>query len=152
MKTIILSVILIVTLGCSKSNEEKSFTPQAIVPTLIGKGYFSGNENISAQNTVIYNSATWNNILITISPWKLQQFTETTGVDFNNYQLIAVIDTLYPSPNYEVKITTITENENNIVVKYEKLVTPTGLDVYAQSFHIVKMPKSIKPVVFVLLQ
>ena len=152
MKTIILSVILIVTLSCSKNNEGKSFTPQNVVPALIGKGIFSGNENISAQNTVIYDSVVWINILSTISQWKLQQFTETTDVDFNTFQLIAVIDTLYPSPTYEVKITTITENENNIVVNYEKIFTPSASSVYAQSFHIVKMPKSIKPVTFVLLQ
>ena len=152
MKTIILSVILIVTLSCSKNNEEKSFTPQNVVPALIGKGIFSGNENISPQNTVIYDSAVWNDILNPLDQGTLQQFTETTGVDFNTFQLIAVIDTLYPSPTYEVKITTITENENNIVVNYEKIFTPSASSVYAQSFHIVKMPKSIKPVTFVLLQ
>ena len=107
MKTIILSVILIVTLGCSKSNEEKNFTPQTIMPTLIGKGNLSATESLQSQNTVIYDSAAWNNILSTISPGRLQELTETTSVDFNTFQLIAVIDTLYPSPTYEVKITTL---------------------------------------------
>ncbi len=148
MKTLILSMLLILTLSCSKNNEENSFTPKTIIPTLIGKGLLSGNENISPQNTAFYDTSTWNNILNSFDSGTLQQLTETTGVDFANFQLIAVFDTLYPSPIYEVNITNITENLDNIVVSYEKIYAPSGSSVYAQSFMIVKIPKSTKPVVF----
>jgi hypothetical protein len=150
MKTLILTMLLILTLSCSKNNEENSFTPKTIIPTLIGKGDLGASENISPQNTVIYDNTNWNNILNSLQSYTLQQFTETTDVDFTNFQLIAVFDTLYPSPVYHVNITNITENLNNIVVSYEKIFAPSPISEYAQSFIIVKIPKSTKPLVFQL--
>ena len=150
MKTLILSMLLMLTVSCCKSNEENSFTPKTIIPTLIGKGLLGGSENISPQNIVIYDNANWNNILNSLQNYTVQEFTETTGVDFANFQLIAVFDTLYPSPIYDVNITNITENLDNIVVSYEKIYAPSGSSVYAQSFIIVKIPKSTKPLVFQL--
>lgn len=150
MKTILLSMLLFFIFSCSDSKEENKFVPQTIIPILIGQGNLGGSENIAPQNTVIYDSTNWNTFLNSCGQGTTQQFTETTGVDFNNYQLIAIFDTLYPSPTYNVAITNVTENLNEIVVTYEKTFAPSGSSVYAQSFYISKIPKSTKPVVFQL--
>lgn len=147
-KTLILSLVLFLTISCNNSVEENSFTSQTITPTLIGKGSLMGSENILPQNVVYYNISGWNTILNSIDQFRLAQFTETTNVDFNNFQLIAVFDNVYPSPTYDVSITNITENENNIVVTVTKTLNPSDATIVDQKFHIVKIPKSTKPVVF----
>lgn len=147
-KTLILSLVLFLTISCNNSVEENSFTSQTITPTLIGKGSLMGSENILPQNVVYYNISGWNTILNSIDQFRLAQFTETTNVDFNNFQLIAVFDNVYPSPTYDVSITNITENENSIVVTVTKTLNPSDATIVDQKFHIVKIPKSTKPVVF----
>lgn len=150
MKTFILSLVLFTIISCSKNDAVASFTPQTITPILIGKGNLSGSENISQQNIAIYNSTEWNIILNSLEQGTTSEFSETTGLDFNNYQLIALFDNLYPSPKFDIIITSITENVDNIIVNYQKIPLPIISSVYSQSFYIVKIPKSTKPVVFQL--
>ena len=118
------------------------------MPVLIGKGSLMGSENIPQQNIVISDSANWNLILNSIDLFRLAQFSETTNVDFVNFQLIAVFDKVYPSPTYEFKIASIVENSNNIIVIVQKTLRPSAVTIFDQKFHIVKIPKSPKPVVF----
>ena len=148
MKKLILSLVLFLTLSCNQSKDEINFTPQTIIPVLIGKGSLMGSENIPQQNIVISNIANWNIILNSIDAFRLAQFSETTNVDFVNFQLIAVFDKVYPSPTYEFKIASIVENATNIVVTVQKTLRPSIAAVVDQKFHIVKIPKTLKPVVF----
>lgn len=147
MKKIILSIILIVTLSCSKSDDKVSFRPQYMSFTLIGMGNLTASDNIPKQNIIIRDSTAWSNILNALSQETIQQFTETTNIDFNNYQLIAVFDTPYPSSTFDLEIIGITEYENKIEVARQYFSTPTATIVYPQSYHIVKMRKSTKPIV-----
>ena len=151
MKTLILSLIILTTLSCSKNNDPAptpAYSPTTITPILIGKGNLSGRENIPQQNITIYNSADWNNLLSLIQVDTVSEFTETTTLNFNNYQLIALFDNIYPSPKFDIKITSITENVDNIIVNYQKISTSIINSVYAQSFYIVKIPKYAKQVIF----
>lgn len=151
MKNLILLIVLILTIGCSKSAEnpaEINSVPQTISTSLIAKGSLMGSENISQQNVVFYNTATWNSILNSIDTFRLAQFTETTNIDFSLFQLIAVFDNVYGSPTYNINIVSVIENANNIIVTVQKVYEPSAASVMDQKFHIVKIPKSIKPVVF----
>ena len=147
MKSIFLIFIsFFMLLSCSNSDD--SFTPQNITPILIGKGSLMGSEGINPQNLVINNQQDWNNIINLIDQFRLNNFTETTNVDFNTYQLIAVFDEVYGSPTYQINISSIVENLNNITVTVEKIYKPSIASVMTQEFHIVKIPKSSKPVIF----
>ncbi|MBC7557479.1 MAG: hypothetical protein H7195_11025 [Chryseobacterium sp.] len=115
--------------------------------TLIGMGNLTASDNIPKQNIIIRDSTAWSNILNALSQETIQQFTETTNIDFNNYQLIAVFDTPYPSSTFDLEIIGITEYENKIEVARQYFSTPTATIVYPQSYHIVKMRKSTKPIV-----
>ena len=148
MKTLILCLVLFLTLSCSNNDANTSSSPQTIMPVLIGKGSLMGSENIPQQNIVISDSANWNLILNSIDLFRLAQFSETTNVDFVNFQLIAVFDKVYPSPTYEFKIVNVVENSTNIVVTVQKTLQQSSVTVIDQKFHIVKIPKSPKPVVF----
>lgn len=148
MKTLILSAVLFLTLSCSNNDANITASSQTIIPVLIGKGSLMGSENIPQQNIVISNTANWNLILNSIDAFRLAQFAETTNVDFANFQLIAVFDKVYPSPTYEFNIVSIVENSTNIVVTVQKTLKQSIATIVDQKFHIVKIPKSTKPVVF----
>jgi len=140
--------ILLLTLSCNESKED-DFTSQTITPVLIAKGDWLGSENVLQQNTVVYNNSKWNDILSSIDQYTLARFSET-NVNFNDFQIIAVFDKLYPYPTYKLNIVSITENENNIVVVVHKKYSPSAATVLSQQYQIVKIPKSDKPVVFEL--
>ena len=146
MKTLIFSFVLFLSLNCNNNDDNNIETP--ITPILIGKGSLKGSENISPQNIVIYNANDWNTILNSIDSFTLAQFSETTNVNFNNFELIAVFDNVYPNPSFDVNISSITENQNNIVVTVTKTYNPAITANIDQKYHIVKIPKSTKPVVF----
>ena len=148
MKTIISIFVILLLISCSSSTETENFNTQPITPILIAKSQLMGSENIAPQNVVYYNSTDWNNTINVIDQFRLANFTETNNVDFNTYQLIAVFDEVYGSPTYKINISSIVENLNNITVTVEKIYQPSIASVMTQEFHIVKIPKSSKPVIF----
>lgn len=74
-------------------------------------------------------------------------FEETT-IDFANFTVIAVFDQVHGNGGHSIDITNITEYENNIVVTVENLQTGNTSSVGTQPYHIVKIPRNPKPIVF----
>ena len=145
MKTLILSLVLILTISCTKN--ENDFESQTITPVLVGKGNLNYNSIYSKQNIVITNSNDWQTLLTNFNSINNNistSFTET-NIDFNSYGIIVVIDAKNSSTS--VDITNIMENTSDIAVTIENLKLGVTQDV-ANPFHIVKIPKSTKPVVF----
>jgi len=147
MKVLILSLVLLLTISCT-SDDENDFETQTITPILVGKGNLMGSENISNQSITIYDSASWSKIINSIDQYRLQQSFTSTNVDFNNFQIIAVIDAVKSSGGHSIDITNIEETPKNIVVTIKHLLPGNATTVITQPFHIVKIPKSTKPVVF----
>jgi hypothetical protein len=160
MKTLILSIILFATMGCSRTESENqvSTTPQTITPTLIAKQDLSGSEGIPQQNIVFYDTTNWNNLKNQIDARYISMglgnyitnnlFTETT-IDFNNYQIIAVFDSVYGNGGHSIDIVNVLENKTNIVVTVQKLLTGNVTATISQPYHIIKIPRSTKPVIFI---
>lgn len=67
-------------------------------------------------------------------------FTDT-NIDFNKYQIIAVFDQIYENGGYSIDIT-------NVIVKVENLLTGGINSIFNQPFHIIKISKSGKPILF----
>lgn len=138
---------MLFTLSCANNNNENDFEPQTITPVLIGKGHLNYNTFYTKQNIVITNNSEWQTLLNNFNSINnniTATFTET-NVDFNNYQIIVAIDAKNSSTS--VDITNIIENTNNIAVTIQNLQLGITQDV-ANPFHIVKIQKSTKPVVF----
>ena len=124
--------------SCKKSSATITF------PTnLIGVGSLEGNgqEGFSKQNIVVYNSATWNDLVTKMNSVNnvSDEFTET-NIDFNTYSVIAVFDRVQGSSGYSVQITGVFDNSSNVIVKlnYSQSVGNV-LPVMTQPFHIVKV-------------
>ena len=145
MKTIIFSLVLLLTLGCTTNNNDSE--PQTITPVLIGNGYLNSNNTFyTKQNIVINSNSEWRTLLTNFNIIQsniTSTFTET-NVDFDKYKIIVVIDVGNSATT--IDLTNITENNNNIAVAIN-LKLGIAQDVVFP-FQIVKIPQSTKPIVF----
>ncbi len=147
---ILLCSIFFVTISCRDNNDDEQLeSKNQINFQLIGKGNFVGNY-AAQQNTVITNTTQWNNFLVQIDGQNNHpstDFTET-NIDFNQFMVIVVIDAVYPNGGHSVDIMTVEENPQNIEIDVEKLLQGNVTTVVTQPYHIVKIPKILKPVIF----
>mgnify|MGYP003591815695 CR=1 FL=1 len=149
MKTLILSLVLFLSLSCNNSDDNQPATNVAtpITPTLIGKNSIS-NPNSPLQNTLITNQAQWDTLLASMNAVSNVSATFTeTNINFTNFDIIAVFRNPISNSASTVDITGINENQNERVVIVQNLTNGISSDV-AQPYHIVRIPKSAKPVVF----
>ncbi len=142
---IILLSLLCLLLSCSNNNE---IEPEELFVTLIGKGDLSGdgNEGLIKSNLVIKEATIWKelmNKMDTVNE-ETKYFTET-NIDFSQYQVIAAIDKVQGSVHY-LNIIDVAENQTNIVVTVE--ITVSFLSSIYQPYHIIKIPKTDKEIVF----
>ncbi|MCW3159716.1 protease complex subunit PrcB family protein [Chryseobacterium oryctis] len=139
--------ILFITLSC-RDNDESLEEKNQINFQLIGKGNLMGNY-LAQQNTVITNSAQWTNLLNQLDSSNniSDSFTET-NINFNLFMVVVVIDEVYPNGGHSIDIMTVDENSQNIEVDVEKLLQGNVTTVVTQPYHIVKIPKLLKPVLF----
>lgn len=146
---LLLCSIFFMTISCSDNhNDEQLESKNQINFQLIGKGNLMA-KYAAQQNTVITNSAQWNNFLNQINGPNNPSagFTET-NIDFNQFMVIVVIDAVYPNGGHSVDIMTVDENPQNITVDVEKLLQGDVTTIVTQPYHIVKIPKIFKPVIF----
>lgn len=147
---LLLCSIFFMTISCRSNNDENIDSKNSINFQLIGKGNLMGSSYAPPQNTAITNSTQWNNFLNQIdnsSNHPSSSFTET-NIDFNQFMVILVVDSVYPNGGHSVDIMTVDENTQNIEVDVEKLLQGNVTTVITQPYHIVKIPKILKPVIF----
>jgi hypothetical protein len=147
MKTFFLTFICIIMLtGCNDDDSSPApFEPVTITPVLIGKGY-TLDITITPGNLVISNQTQWDAFLISMG-YVTDNFINTT-IDFNTEQVIAIVDAPRGSTAFSVNIDTIVENEDNITVDFSLLNSGDGFTTSIIPYHIVKIPRSSKPVIF----
>ena len=150
MKTFFLTFILIITLNsCSNDNSSAPFVPVTITPVLIGKGYFGSGENFTPENLVISNQVDWNTFLtqINVNINYSSTFSET-NINFTNFKIIAIIDSQRGHTGHSINIDTVIENLDNITVNYSLLNSGDGYTTMIQPYHIIRIPRINKPVIF----
>jgi hypothetical protein len=151
MKKVYFLFMFLVLASCSSENDANT-PPQTISPTLIASGtlYGNGSENIVQQNIVVSNQAAWTALINQMDSVNntSSSFTEL-NIDFDNYQLLVAFDQIRGTGGYSIEISNITENVNTIEASINvNSPGPIATMVITQPFHIVKIPKSTKPVVF----
>lgn len=142
---IIFSILFVFTSCDSNESEPSNIT----FTEIYHDDYFNGDYKTPQANLVIKTQSEWDKLTATLKlgpkPW---QNSIIPSVDFNKYQVIAVIDQVRNYGGYSIDITKITQTNNRIFVKVEQL-SPGGLTaVITQPYHIVQIPKSNKTVVF----
>jgi hypothetical protein len=162
MKKLLLLLVSLIAISCTDNDDtptpETPFVPVTINPILISKkNNFSPTEGVSEQNLIINDETNWTNLKNQMDApyiaWGMgsyyteHNFTETT-IDFNNYTVIAAFDKTYGNGGHSIDITNITEYETNIIVTVQKILTGNTSSIFTQPYHIVKIPKATKPIVF----
>jgi hypothetical protein len=158
MKKIILILVSFLTISCNNNDEPTPalFIPITINSTLVGKYRLSG-EGVIQQNIIINNNSDWVNlknqidsqfIAIGLGNYHTENNFEETTIDFTNFTVIAIFDQVYGNGGHSIDITNITEYETNLIVTVENLQTGNTSSSYSQPYHIVKIPKTTKPIVF----
>ena len=146
MKKIVLFFIILFSLNSCCNDDSET-----IIVDTIGKNnlYGGGEEGISKSNLVINDSENWNNLITKMNSRSnvSNSFTET-DIDFTKYQIIAVFDEVKYSGGYSIDIIDITENNGTVVIKIENLKKGDATSVITQPFHIIKIKKTNKEIVF----
>ncbi|MBP8034591.1 MAG: hypothetical protein KAZ71_08320 [Bacteroidia bacterium] len=161
MKNLILIFFSFIIISCNDDDVEPivviPYEPVIINSILVGKGNLASTEGISQQNIIINNDNIWMDLRNQIDALYIANglgnyFTETffeeTIIDFANYTVIAVFDRGYSNRGHFIEVTNVTEFENNIVIIVEKSSVVNTQNVASQPYHIVKIPKATKPIVF----
>ena len=112
----------------------------------IGKG-FTGINNNTSQNLVITSQENWNNSLNYFSDEAIEEFSEIT-INFEEYIIVVIITENKPDTGYSVAINKILDSENDINVYSEISNSGNGYTIIVQPFHIVKIPRTSKPIGF----
>lgn len=147
MKSTFFILLLFFTLGCSNDNDDTADLTETIIPTQIIKGHLNYNNTYVQENMVISNTTDWEALMTNFTNIGIidnATFSET-NIDFQNYMIICVIEV--KNSTTTIDITNIQENTNDIAVTVENLQIGLTTDV-AHPFHIVKIPKTIKPIIF----
>ena len=147
MKNLILSIFAFFALSCSDETTTNSTTLTPITYVLIGKSSIS-NPDPPLQNVVVSNQTQWNSLLIAMNSVNnvSNSFTEQ-NIDFDNFDVVAVFNNTILNSSSTVDITNIEEDQTNRLVTVQNLTDGISGDV-AQPFHIVKIPKSSKLILF----
>lgn len=145
-------MILGLMTSCNKSEDPLTNNTSNIVGySLIGQGNLHGNggENIAQQNLVISDSNSWHELIAKMDTVNnvSDDFPEK-NINFSNYRIIAVFDTIYANGGHSIDITKITEDETHTYVKVENILTGDATSVMTQPFYIAKISKNNKLIVF----
>lgn len=146
----IITILSILLVFASCDNDNANSEPKDLEFSVILQGdYFNGNYDNTKENLVITDQKTWSSLIS-----KMKVFNDTNSyfpdatIDFKKYQVIAVFDEIHNYDGYSIDITKITQDNNRIYVTVDHLL-PGGINaVITQPYHIVKITKSNKKVVF----
>lgn len=145
MKTLILSFVLLISIGCNKNDDENSFEPQTIEPVLISNG--QGGVVISDTNkysTSFTTEASW----LSFKTSHILNTSFNPSIDFSQFDVIVCVDASRTTGGYDISIASITEYQNNIVVDVQYIGSGDATQMPTRPFIIVKIPKKTKPIIF----
>jgi hypothetical protein len=154
MKKLFFYGLFLIFVSCSSDdngNGEEIFEPQIIEPIEISKGYMTGSGMflVDEQLTVIYTESQWEELIESMIYYNSvnDEFAQTP-INFDDFQVFVVMEEVKYNGGWSIDITEIIEELDEIYVKVENLLTGNATSMVMRPFHIVKIPKSDKPVVF----
>ena len=152
MKYILITLIGLTFLSCKKDEAEKLDLPSEVTEIYKGSLFGAGDEDIPMQNILIENESDWEDLMTKMNTVndETSNFSET-DIDFVNYMVLAVFTDVKSSGGYSIEINDVVENTNSIEATVVNSSPDSGgmvLTVITQPYHIVKVPKRDKPVIF----
>ncbi|HMS65925.1 MAG TPA: hypothetical protein PKD83_11815 [Ignavibacteria bacterium] len=120
-----------------------------IDPILIGKGSITITEGLSQQNVVITDTCAWNELKSKMDyvNYVSGSFTETE-INFSDYMILASLSEIRGIGGCSIEMILIEEFSEIIEVTIENKIPRIGLAIVCQDYHIVKIPKTNKHIIF----
>ncbi|AWK03892.1 hypothetical protein HYN56_06475 [Flavobacterium crocinum] len=146
MKKLILIATLFLLVSCSSDDDNASGD---ITITSVGQGSLSSS-TIEQKNIVITNKITWEALKAKMNEYNkntTEYYFKETDIDFSKFNIIAAFYKQHSNSSTSIDITKATIRSGTIFVQVENLKVGITNDV-AQPFHIVKIPKSSKNILF----
>ena len=144
VKILILFSAILIAIG-----NVKFINGQEIYFETIAKGGLS-NHN-ARKEYVIKDDGNWSKIWYQCNA-NIRTIPEKPKIDFNEEMILAVFQGQFPTGGYKIEITKVIERKGYIVVTVEERTPKTGgggpLMILTQPYHIVRMKRSNKDVVF----
>jgi len=126
--------------------------PKTVKPVLVAEGDRFGG---GAGNFVIKTQAEWDNLMCFRSEFWDDSMVTTClhdlaekNIDFNTFQIIAVIDVGRPNYPWRINIVSVKEYSDDIVIHIYMDSKNAIFDMITQPYQIVKIPAIAKDVVF----
>lgn len=139
---------VVFTDGCAKPYSGPF--PRLIPLLSAAEGLITETSDDLKQNLVIRDMATWSYWVTTNDLFDSNhQFTlGAPGVDFDCEMIILSVDKAYGYAGHAIEILSVVEENTRILVTIKRSDLGSGLTVSTQPFHLVKVPKVDKEVVF----
>lgn len=152
-KIFLFAVLALAATGCQDDEANNVTTyPVTIEFSQVGKSelYGAGAENIEGGNLVINSNADWQALLTQIATVNPLPDGFNANVDFSQFTVIATFDQIRPNGGFSIDITSVAETSREIIVdvNYPDIEGGNATLVITQPYHIIKIPKTILPVVF----
>ncbi|TDS55303.1 protease complex subunit PrcB family protein [Myroides indicus] len=142
--------------ACSSDDNKQSsdFEPVAVEEILNGNLSGGDRVGIGQENRVIVTVVDWQELIDQIDYIEggnesIIRILENVSIDFQQEEVLAVFEEVKTTGGYSIDITNVEEREKEVVVTIERLKKGGDDTVITQPFHIVKIPKINKSVVFV---
>lgn len=154
MKSILVIIIVsVVAAGCPHKNNGQSNQEMKMTTISMGVLHGAGQEGIVKSNLVIETADAWNELVAKLDIVnKVSAGFEELPIDFSKELVLACFDEVRNSGGFSVAMDSIKiENEQLKVFIKKKGPGPTDMVTMSltQPYHIVKVPKTNKEIVFV---
>lgn len=152
-KVIVLAGLFLMGIACSSDDNkiERVFEPRQVEMETVAQGdYFGGSGQ--QEFLVIREQKEWSDLIhnSNISSYISNPLSST--IDFTQFEIVVVADTEKLPGGRSIDVVNIIEHEENILVRVDALTKGNEALQKNSPFHIVKIPKLLKPVVFELVE
>src|SRR5690606_18507690 len=149
IKTRITYMLVLSFLMFSCGNKEKSESVKEISFSTISQGDLKGNgkESIEKSKLIISDTDAFKVLVSKINNVN-DEISPIPAVNFDQSIVLAVFDDIKSHGGHSIDITKVTEHQDRFVVEVERLNTGGMLTIMTQPYHLVKIPKTSKPIIF----
>lgn len=149
MKTRMTYMLVLTLLMFSCGNQEKTSSVKPVSFSTISQGALKGDgqEGIEKSKLIISDSKAFMVLLGKVNTVN-DQIDPVPSIDFDQSIVLAVFDDIKSHGGHSIDITKVSEHEDRFVVEIERLKKGGMLTIITQPYHLVKIPKTAKPIIF----
>lgn len=146
-KMTFIAVIAFLMVSCGEDENTKTVKPYEF--TALSQGDLKGNgkEGIGKSKLIISDPKSFEVILSKINSVN-PEISPVPAIDFNKSIVLVVFDEVKSQGGHSIDITRVNEHEDRLMVEVERLNDGGMLTVMTQPYHMVKIPKTTKPIIF----